>query len=316
MGQGTGDAAPRWVVQSHLLITAYHLEASIWQLCNPTMHATVSMGIDAYMDDTNQIIGNDNNNQLALLIPVAQANIDLWQGLIQASGGTLNPEKCSWTPFLWQYDKLGNAQLAQPIDTPQYQITVADRTGKRHTLIRNAPDKAVRLLGVHIVANGNYTTELQVLKDRQANYSTFLQRTPLTRREARVIYRQCYLPKVTYPLLATHIPTDKLYQTQLCVTMRFLNKMGYPAHLPWAVVYAPIEVGSLGFQHLGYKQGVQQVLQLVKHLRSTTLNGKIYRALIDAYQIVAGSARPILEHTDFIPWCPNGWMTTLRQFLH
>jgi len=240
----------------------------------------------------------------------------LWQGLIQASGGTLNPEKCSWTPFLWQYDQLGNAHLVQPLDTPAYQITASDWTGKRHTLLRNAPDKAVRLLGVHIAANGNYNTELNVLKEHQAHYSAFLQRTPLTRREARVIYRQCYLPKVTYPLPATTIPPDKLYQTQLRVTTQFLNKMGYPAHLPRAVVYAPIDVGGLGFRHLGYEQGVQQVMQLVKHLRSNTLNGQIYRVLIDAYQIVAGSARPILEHTEFIPWCPAGWMTTLRQFLH
>jgi len=92
--------------------------------------------------------------------------------------------------------------------------------------------------------------------------------------------------------------------------------MGYPAHLPWAVVYAPIEVGGLGFQHLGYKQGVQHILPLVKHLRSNTLAGQLYSTLIDAYQITAGSARHILKHTDFIPWCPDGWMSTLRQFLH
>jgi len=72
---------------------------------------------------------------------------------------------------------------------------------------------------------------------------------------------------------------------QLQVMTQFLNKMGYPAHLPQVVIYAPIEVGGLGFHHLGYKQGVQHVLQLVKHLRSNTLNGQLYRALINAYQI-------------------------------
>jgi len=188
VGQGTGDAAPQWVIQSHLLITTYHLEARIWHLQNPIMNMTVPMGIDAYMDDTNQLLGNDNNNRLAPLLPAAQANIDLWQGLIQASSRTLNPAKCSWTPFLWQYDQLGNAHLVQPLDKPVYQITASDCARKRHTLIRNAPDKSVWLLGVNIVANGNYTTELSVLKEHQAQYSTFLQRTPMTRREARVIY--------------------------------------------------------------------------------------------------------------------------------
>jgi len=81
------------------------------------------------------------------------------------------------------------------------------------------------------------------------------------------------------------IPPDKLYHTQLCVMGQFLNKMGYPIHFPCAVVYAPIDVGGLGFRHLGSEQGVQHVLQLVKHLRAGTMNGQLYQTLINAYQI-------------------------------
>jgi len=61
----------------------------------------MTMGLDVFMDDTTHLIGNDTNHLLSSIIPDAQANIDLWQGLILASGGTLNPSKCSWTPFLW-----------------------------------------------------------------------------------------------------------------------------------------------------------------------------------------------------------------------
>ncbi len=114
--QGTGDAASRWVVQSHSLINAYHAEAHIWNLPAPASNDTLCMGIDAYMDDTNQILGDNTTSKLDPLLPNAQGNIDLWQGLIQASGGTLNPTKCSWTPFLWEFDKLGNAQLINPPD--------------------------------------------------------------------------------------------------------------------------------------------------------------------------------------------------------
>ncbi len=314
-GQGTGDAAPRWVVLSNSLINAYHAEAGVWHLPDPISTKSVPMGIDAYMDDTNQVMGEDCIT-LDPILPEAQRNIDLWQGLIQASGGTLNPTKCSWTPFQWEFDKLGNARLVEPPDQPKYHITAMDRDGHRHTLVRNTPQTAVRLLGVQIAADGNYTTEYSTLQKRQAQYSVFLQRTPMTRREAGVIYRQCYLPKVTYPLPATTIPPDKLYQSQLRVTSQFLNKMGYPITFPRAVVYAPRDVGGLGFRHLGHEQGVQHVLQLLKQLRTTSLNGQLYRTVIDAYQIRAGCARPILEYTDTLAWCPKGWMTTTRQFMH
>jgi len=138
-----GDAALRWVVQSHLLIPAYHSEASIWPLNNPTTHHTLPMGIDAYMDDTNQLLRNYDNNLQAPLLPNAQANIDLWQGLIQASSGTLNPTKCSWTLFLWVFDQLGNAHLAEPPDWPLYHITAPDHQGCQHTLTCNSPSTAV-----------------------------------------------------------------------------------------------------------------------------------------------------------------------------
>jgi len=70
-----------------------------------------------------------NNSLLATVIPNAQTDIDLWQGLIQASGGTLNPSKSSWTPFKWTFDTLGNAHLQSPPDLLQYHITATDRTG-------------------------------------------------------------------------------------------------------------------------------------------------------------------------------------------
>jgi len=153
------------------------------------------------------------------------------------------------------------------------------------------------------------------MRARQMQYYTFLQRTPLSRREARVIYRQCYLPKVTYPLPATTMPPAMIYKSQAAVTSLFLNKMGYPRHMPRAVVFAPASVGGLAFRHLGHEQGVQQVLQLTKHMRAGTTNGTLYRNLIDAYQIHSGLSLPVLEDTRPIPWSSPGWLTSIQQFL-
>jgi len=101
------------------------------------------MGIDAYMDDTNQILGDKSTSKLDPLLLDAQANIDLWQGLIQVSGGTLNPTKCSWTPFLWEFDKVGNAHLINPPNQQKYHITAPDCKGHHHQLTRNLPNTAI-----------------------------------------------------------------------------------------------------------------------------------------------------------------------------
>jgi len=111
------------------------------------------------------------------------------------------------------------------------------------------------------------------------------------------------------------MPPAAIHKTQAAVTSLFLNKMGYQRHMPRAVVYAPATVGGLDFRHLGFEQGVQQTLQLVKHMRAASTNGSLYRSLIDAYQIHSGLPQPILEDTRTLPWSSPGWMTSIRQFL-
>jgi len=62
----------------------------------------------------------------------------------------------------------------------------------------------------------------------------------------------------------------------------------YPCIPPRSVVYAPMTVGGVGFYHLGFEQGVQQVLQLLCHSQSKILNGQLCMALINTYQLYAG----------------------------
>jgi len=102
-------------------------------------------------------------------------------------------------------------------------------------------------------------------------------------------------------------PPEKIYQTQLTVSSLFLNKMGYRCHMPQAVVYTPETVGGLNFNHLGHEQGIQQVIQLLKHLHTDTTNGKLYRNLIDTYQVHAGIPYPILQDTQLLNWLPQ-WL--------
>jgi len=109
---------------------------------------------------------------------------------------------------------------------------------------------------------------------------------------------------------------ELIYQSQQAATLWFLLHMGYPHTLPRSVVYAPPSVGGLGFIHLGFEQGIQQVLQLLRHLQANTSNGQLYSILISSYQLYAGIKHPILEDTRPLPWSPSGWLTSIRDFLY
>jgi len=144
------------------------------------MHKVMTMGLDAFMDYTTHLIGNNTTYLLSLLIPDAQCNVDLWQGIILASGGTLNPSKCSWTPFLWSFNnQFGNPTLLNPLDCPSNCITALKRARDQHILHCNKPQDTIRLLGVHITTDGNYVKELSVLCQQQNQYCAFLHHTLL-----------------------------------------------------------------------------------------------------------------------------------------
>ncbi len=131
-----------------------------------------------------------------------------------------------------------------------------------------------------------------------------------------MIYKQCYLPTVGYPLPATVIPPEKLNKNQRSTITTFIAKMGYPRSLPRAIAYAPKERGGIGLHLCGTDQGLHKVLQLLKHTRTQTSIGQVYHIVIQHYQLMSGLSRSVLQDTRPIPWSNALWIDTLRQFLH
>jgi len=68
------------------------------------------------------------------------------------------------------------------------------------------------------------------------------------------------------------------------------------------------------FQNLGAEQGLQEVLQVMKHLCGQTTTGKILQVLIEYYQLKPGIRKPILKDTALIPWSQAVWLDKLTNF--
>jgi len=137
------------------------------------------------------------------------------------------------------------------------------------------------------------------------NYIKLLQQCPFLQADIQVIYKQCYLPTVSYPLPATSIPAAKPYNAQGKVTSLFLTKLGYPQSFPWAIAYANTDHGRIGLHHLGDEQGLQKILQLVlKHLCTKTGIGQglLY-------------CPPILSpHDGLTTTCPQRYMYNTMEY--
>ncbi len=312
-GQGTGDAALRYATQSDGMIRAYQAESNGLPMFNPNGTIQAPQHIDAYADDTTLMNGDPTGNSTTIRLR-AQQNLACWSDLVQCTGGALNPPKCGWAQFKWNFDLHGNPSISR-VQHP-VGLRIPDRTGKIHQLKQHSPNVAVRILGVHIAMDGNMDKEYSILKEKANKYKQVLYRCKFTTAEAKTIYQQCYLPALTYPLLATSMEPEKIQATQDQVTALFLRNMGYSHLFPRSMAFAPANLGGLGLRHIGYEQDIQKVILILKHGRANTHHWPTIQILIDTYQMYAGIAEPILEDTRTLPWCPPGWITSLRSFLH
>jgi len=272
------------------------------------------LSIDAFMDDTWLPAPNTQNLPLVDLASIAQQNLQKWHDILQSSGGQLNPKKCVWMLFHWKFQPSRVARIVTPPTPPIINTTI--QGSEPYPIWRLKPTEAHQYLGIQLTTDGNQKWELQIFKERTLWYTTFIHRCPLSHHKAWVVYLQCYLPTLSYPLPATSFPPEKLQKLQGATTSAFLSKMGYPRTFPREVVYASNIQGRLGYWHLGYEQGVQQCLQLVKHLRANTTTGQSYQILIQHYQLYSGFTKLILEKTNAIPWSTALWVDSICKFLH
>jgi len=124
-GQGAGNACPHWIVQANSMTIAYNTEATPWMLKSPDGFIQLHQGFDTFIDDTDLVSIAAHEQPATILIRTAQDNLKLWNGLLKASGGELNPSKCVWFYFFWNLDSQGNTSIkAPPNTTPNIVLSV------------------------------------------------------------------------------------------------------------------------------------------------------------------------------------------------
>jgi len=131
-------------------------------------------------------------------------------------------------------------------------------TGPQTPTHQLLPHEAHHYLGIDLTTDGNYQKELATYQQRQNKYISLLQNCAFPLCEVQVIYNQCYLPMVGYPLPATIIPVTKLNIQQGLPTTIFLTKMGYSQSFPRTVAYAPKDHGGMGLWLFGTEQGLHK----------------------------------------------------------
>jgi len=104
IGQGNRAGPQIWVAVSTPLFKILREEGFVATfICALTKQQRQMAGF-AFIDDTNLLVTDETNKEIQVTRKM-QESLQLWHGLLQATGGNLVPEKCFWylIDFRWEH---------------------------------------------------------------------------------------------------------------------------------------------------------------------------------------------------------------------
>jgi hypothetical protein len=121
-----------------------------------------------------------------------------------------------------------------------------------------------------------------------------------------------YIPSLTFGIGSTLMNLEQLDNIQKPMINAILPKMGFSSKTCRHVVFGPRKYLGIGARDLVKERGVQQILLLLKHIRSDQDLSTLLRIALEWFQLQAGITSPILECPNLkLPYLEDGWFTTL-----
>lgn len=286
IGQGNGSGPAIWVAISTPLLNILRRDGFGATIQGVLSGEQMRMVGFAVVDDTDLIQEATTAQTAASAIANMQKSLDLWEGVLTATGGALVPEKSFWYLVSFKFEK-GKWRYARADDTPG-DLTMRNAAGERILVDRCEHDEARRTLGVRLAPDGNNRAQMQHMVDVGKTWGQQLRSGHVRRTDSWIALTTTILKTLEYPLLATTL-SDKECDAILRPVLRAaLPSSGLVFSFPRSILYGTTKAGGLGLRNLATTQGIQHVTACLSHGHTMTLTGRLIRANIEMAKLVAG----------------------------
>lgn len=156
--------------------------------------------------------------------------LDLWVGILRATGGAIRPDKSFWYLISWHF-RNGKWSWQSQDQTPG-EIRVHDADNQLRNLDRLAPNEARKTLGVFVAPNGNWRKQIDYLKEKSRVFASQLETNFISRSEAWYAFRFSFLKAIEYLALAIQLSREEWDDVLRPAMSTVLQKVGFPATFP------------------------------------------------------------------------------------
>lgn len=319
-GQGSGASPAIWLALVVILLNSLDRLSQEYQIPGLEFHdpwdeLLEAWQVGAFVDDTNKGV-LDPGGVLSMddLVEAMRSAGQLWENLLNISGGCLNLAKCSWTVQYWTWIN-GRPSLLPIHASDPPLIMTSGRNPEQHIIQQHANTTELKGLGVYMNFAGTFSAHAKTMRFKFDAMARRLQRSSMSAVLSRVYYNTFYLPAVRYSLPVTSMLAPDLHRVQSLMTATILNKLGYNSHYPHAVAFAPKHVFGLGLIDLRIEQGLTHVQAMLDYVGTDHKVGRVMLISLRHLQLEAGVSFDILRQPDVpLVYLTDSWVTSLRGF--
>jgi hypothetical protein len=200
VGQGNGMGPCIWAVVSSVLFDAMRSAGFGAKVKSPISDKSLPLMGGAFVDDLDLFSIQDPWISRDADVEVMQRGIDLWEELLRATGGAIEPTKSDWyrIDFSWK-DGIATMRSHDPGES---ELTCLDHTQVRRPLALKQVTEGSKTLGVYLAPDGGKKDAIRELRKLAEMCSDQVRILRLPARELWQAIQVRFLKKLHYPLLA------------------------------------------------------------------------------------------------------------------
>ena len=247
----------------------------------------------AFVDDTDLIqTSKDGTETGAEILEQMQEGVNMWEGIIDATGGALAVEKSRWwlIDFIW--DDRGNYRYATIDDTPG-QLTVRDWDGIVKPIQRMEPTEAYETLGLWMAPDGNLDEQFDRLLTMVKQWSDRIRTSFLRKHDAAYALKVTVLKKIEYTLPALNLTKAQCDKLMRPILQASLPKARYNRHFPKEVIHGPNGLLGADIHHPYTTQLITHIDMLLRHGGRDTITGQLLTGNIETAKLELGLSGPL-----------------------
>ena len=209
-GQGNAASVPGWHGHNELLCKVYQKLIHGSTIMSPDKRINFEQWLSSFIDDNKMLLSFKNEVSYENIIEKCQQSLQIWETLLNLTGGAVELRKCAITilqydtdkNYKWYSTKPGVPRLIQANNT-QRQCVIT-REGEKGVVIKQQDlTEGVRLLGIKAAANGTYKQEYETRLEKSRELAGLLVVAPLNISLSWQAYYCRWKPSITYCLPIT-----------------------------------------------------------------------------------------------------------------